>query len=113
MAELSKPWAGIVTGDAGPYSDEDWSDIWRKLFQVDRTTEGVVRGYANQLAVSGTSSPIAVATGAGMVDGKFYENDTAASVAMSTPAGGTRIDRIVLRKSWSAQTVRITRIKGV
>ena len=112
MAESSSPWSGIITGDAGPYSDELWADIWRKLFVVDRTTQGVIRGYENELEVTGASSPIAVATGAGVDDGKFYENDTPVSVAIPTPVGATRIDRIVLRKSWAAQTVRITRIAG-
>lgn len=112
MAESSAPWAGIVTGDAGPYSDELWADIWRKLFVVDRTTQGVIRGYANELIVAGATSPVSVATGAGIVDGKFYESDTPVSVVIPTPAGATRFDRITLRKSWSAQTVRVTRIAG-
>ena len=112
MTEISTPWGGIITGDAGPYSDDDWSDIWRKLRQNDRTVQGVLDTYLNELEVAGAASPIQIDTGAGIVDGKFYENTVAVTVNIPTPSVSTRIDRIVLRKSWSAQTVRITRIAG-
>jgi hypothetical protein len=112
MAESSLPWAGAATGDCGPYSDDQWSDTWRKLFLLDRTTQGVLLGYGNTLAVTGATSPVAVNTGAALVDGKFYENTASVNVAIPTPAGATRIDRIVLRKDFAGQTVRITRIAG-
>jgi len=112
MAEISLPWAGIVTGDCGPFSDDQWSDTWRKLFTVDRTTQGVLLGYGNELEVTGVASPVAVNTGAGLVDGKFYENTASLNVVIPTPVGATRIDRIVLRKDFAGQTVRITRIAG-
>ncbi len=113
MAETSRPWGGTTVGDAGPYSDDDWSDIWRKLFTVDRTTQGVLPGYAGELVcTTPVANTLRVATGAAVVDGKFYENTANVDVNVPTPAGATRIDRIVLRKSWAAQTVRITRIAG-
>ena len=113
MTEASQVWAGTVTGDAGPYTDDQWSDMYRALFQSDRTTQGIIDGHLNELVVTGATSPVAVDTGAALVDGKFYENDASLNVTIPSPAGATRIDRIVLRKSWSAQTVRITRIAGV
>jgi len=113
MAEFSIPWSGTVVGDAGPYSDDDWSDIWRKLFTNDRTTEGVFKNYENELEITGAVSPISVNTGAAFDDGKFYENDSAASIVIPTPAVDPRIDRIVIRKSWVAQECRLTRIEGV
>lgn len=113
MAETSLPWSGTTTGDAGPYSDDTWSDMYRKLFMPDRTLQGVIDNYANELEVTGATSPLSINTGAALVDGKFYENDSSGSVVVPSPAVSTRIDRIVLRKSWSAQTVRITRIEGV
>ncbi len=112
MAESSLPWAGTVTGDFGPYSDDQWSDIWRKLFTLDRTTQGVLRNYLNELAATGGTSPVAINTGAALVDGKFYENTASVNVVIPTPAGATRVDRIVLRKDFAAQTVRITRVAG-
>jgi hypothetical protein len=55
---------------------------------------------------------VAVNTGAALVYGFYYFNDASVNVNIPTPASATRIDRIVLRASWSAQTVRITRIAG-
>lgn len=113
MAERSIPWGGTVIGHAGPYTDDDWSDIWRKLFVYDRAKQGILLDYTGELAVSGIASPISVATGAALVDGKFYESDTAVNVVVPTPTVATRYDRIVLRKSWAAQTVLIARLEGV
>jgi len=113
MVEESYPWSGTVVGDAGPYSDDDWSDAWNTLFCVDRTLQGYVAGVLNELAVSGVASPVTVGSGSALVDGKFYYNSADTTVAIPTPAVSTRIDRIVLRKSWVAQTVRITRIEGI
>lgn len=112
MTEISLPWAGQSVGDAGPYSDDDWSDVWRKLFVQDRAVQGIIRDYLDELAVSGVTSPVDVETGAAIVDGKFYENDAAATIAVPTPSVSTRVDLIVLEKDFAAQTVRITREAG-
>lgn len=115
MTEKSFYWGGTTVGDASlaPYDDDEFSDLWRKLFQKDRTTEGVLHDYENELEITGVASPLVIATGAAMVDGKFYENDAAMTIDIPTPAAATRIDRIVLRKEWSTQTVRVARVAGV
>jgi hypothetical protein len=65
------------------------------------------------LAVSGSITPVTVATGAAIIYGLFYENTTAVSVSISTPSSGTsRYDRIVVRKDTVAQTARIARVTG-
>ena len=53
-------------------------------------------------------------TGAAIVDGKPHVCTVAGDVTVpaASGAGNTRIDRIVLRASWAAQTVRLTRIAG-
>lgn len=112
MTEFSYPWAGTATGDAGTYSDDQWSDAWRHLLMFDRAASGPIVGVLNELEVTGVTSPVAVATGVALVDGKIYTNDASENVAIPTPTTNPRIDRIVLRKDWSAQTVRITRIAG-
>lgn len=112
MTETSVPWGGTILGDAGPYSDDVWSDIWRKWFTRDRTDQGVLRINLNELIVTGVASPVAVASGSAIVDGKFYESDASVNVVIPTPAGATRIDRIVLQKDFVAQTVRIARVAG-
>lgn len=83
-----------------------------KMFITNPATEGVLYGVGNNLAVTGASSPVAVNTGSALVYGIWYENDASVNVTIPTPASNPRIDRVVLRASWSAQTVRITRIAG-
>jgi hypothetical protein len=116
MTETSYPWAGEATGDAGPYSDDQWTDLYRALFTRDRSSEGVLRPSDSEglddLEVSGVASPVDVASGEAIVDGKFYMNDDVVEVAIPTPTANPRIDRIVLRKDWTSQTVRVTRIEG-
>lgn len=114
MTERSYYWGGTVTGDASlaPYTDDEFSDLWRLLFTSDPATQGVISGYLNALAASGAVSPVAINTGAALVDGKAYINDASLNVTIPTPSGATRIDRIVLRKDFLNQTVRITRIAG-
>ena len=114
MAESSFGWTTNNTGD-GPtagYSSAVFVQTLRDLFITDLTAEGVLRSIMNSLAVSGTSSPVVVATGAAIVYGYPYRSDASTNVTIPTPTTATRIDRIVLRVSWSAQTVRITRIAG-
>jgi len=112
MTEFSYPWAGSATGDCGPYTDDQWSDMQRRLLQSDRTKQGVIIGDGSELAVTGASSPVSVASGAALVDGKFYYNTAAVNVTIATPSTSTRVDCIVLRKDFTAQTVRIVRIAG-
>lgn len=117
MTETSLPWDGDSgsggVGDCGPYSSGEWDDSWRVLFSTEQhAVEGVLTGVNNELSVYGTSSPVTVSTGAAVVNGKFYINDTAENVSVPTPVSDTRIDRIVLRADYSAQTVRIARVAG-
>lgn len=114
MSERSQAWTTNNTGD-GPtagYSAANFSQFIRETFMTNPATEGVLYGIGNNLAVSGTSSPVAVNTGAALVYGFYYTNDASVNVTISTPATSTRVDVIVLRVSWAAQTVRITRVAG-
>lgn len=114
MAESSRFWTTNNTGD-GPtagYSAANFQQFVRETFITDTANEGALYGIGNALAVSGTSSPVAVASGAALVYGFYYTNDASLNVTIPTPASNPRIDRIVLRVSWAAQTVRITRIAG-
>lgn len=113
MSQFSKPWGGTSTGDAGPYTDQVWRDIWRILFQTDDTVEGVIRNYLNELEVSGTSSPLNIATGAALVEGGVFCTDGAVSLDVDTPVSDTRQDYVVLQMDWVAQTIRIALHEGV
>lgn len=113
MAEFSMFWTTGTTGDgANPYTMAQVTAWLRRTLTPGQAGGGVLKGHGNELAVTGSSSPVTVGTGGAVVYGYPYENDAAASVAIPTPSGVTRIDRIVLRASWAAQTVRITRVAG-
>lgn len=114
MAESSIFWTTDGTGDgAASYTASELQSFWARMFQRDTATEGVVQSWANELSVSGTASPVTVATGAGLVVGIPYENTSAFTIAVPTPSTSTRVDRIVLRADYAAQTVRIVRSAGV
>jgi len=116
MTEKSFYWANTAIGDGSlsPYDNDEFSDIWRKLFTADRAVQGHIDGYENSLEVSNPSgNTIRVNTGAALVDGKFYETTAVVDNSISTPAAATRKDRIVLRKSWASQTVRVAVLTGI
>ena len=120
MTERSRFWGGTVTGDAAgvaPYDAEtEFAGVLRSLAgagAIATNLSGVFRNELDQLRVSGSGTPVSVAAGRALVYGTWYEADAAVSVAVPTPSVSTRIDRIVLRKDWAAQTVRVTRIGGV
>lgn len=127
MTEYSKPWDGVAVGDAilAPYdAPTDWAEIWRSFLGADYLTgdSGIFPNSNNQLsplptgavspALVGTS-PLTVDAGAALVYGTWYNSTVQESIVIPTPAGATRQDRVVLRKDWAAQTVRLFRIAGV
>lgn len=115
MAERSRFWTTNNTGD-GPssgYSTSDWEKIVRHWFMAgDEANGGVLFGIGNLLAVSGASSPLSLAAGAAIVYGKYYENDAALNLAITTPVVGVTGFRVVLRVNWAAQTVRAFAVRN-
>ena len=134
MTENSFYWAGTSTGDAGPYAA---NTMWKVLAQIagagnaesisDVYNAGVFYAVDNKLEVTLDGVNLDVDTGAALVDGAYYENDTAVDITVDAAAAGDeRIDYIVLRKCYSGSTydpggnvpavgeqeVRITVIKG-
>lgn len=114
MAETSLPWDGTTTGDAttAPY---DAATEWAKLMAIvqgswaDANKGLVVVG----LAPSVNGGNVRIAVGDALVYGTQYSNVAAnVDIPIPTPATSTRIDAVVLRKSWAGQTIRITRIAG-
>lgn len=114
MAEQSRFWTTSGTGDGpgGGYSAAQFQEFIRELLMIDPAAEAVLGGLQNELAVSGAASPVVVATGNAIVYGVWYDNDSALNVTVPTPTTATRIDRIILRFSSSAQTVRAVRLAG-
>jgi hypothetical protein len=78
------------------------------------STQGVFRGMLDDLEVTGTTSPVTVATGVAFVKEGVYTNSTSVDVAIPTPTTATRIDRIVLRLDYTASpwTCTVQRLAG-
>ncbi len=117
MTEASFLWSAPAgAGDgASSFTRTDWSNIM-KVIAACFASEGVAAGYLNGLAGSTTGANNArIASGGAIVDGKPYYSNANVDVTIPSAAGGgnTRIDRVVLRADWSAQTVRVTRIAGI
>lgn len=110
MAQSILPVEGVE------YSANAFDDIFEALaVRGDAATQGVVRGKLNELAVSGTSSPLSVASGWAFVNGKLYKSTAAEEVAVPSPAAATRIDRIVLQLDYTAgppMTCVLARVAG-
>jgi len=116
LAESSFLWTTNGTGDGTGtgYTQANASDIFEIVSQCFGRN-GVAANYLNGLAPSTTGVNNArIATGGALVDGKPYKNTANVDVTIPSAVGGgnTRIDRVVLRASWAAQTVRVTRIAG-
>lgn len=113
--ERSQFWdtAGAVGDGADTYSAVQLREMLRALFTTDRyANEGVLAGVLNGLAVSGSTSPLTVATGNAVVQGIYYLNDAAKSITVTTPTTGTTGHRVVLQADWNARTVRAVLISS-
>lgn len=117
MTETSLPWDGTTTGDAAsaPYDHLEFSRMYNKILASDGAGY-VVPGYLNSLNVQASSplgASVDVATGAAYVKGFLYENDALKTLTIAANASGSpRIDRIILRVDFTAQTVRLVVLQG-
>lgn len=104
--------AAAVGDGADTYSAAQVRALFRAALTGDRmASEGVLAGVNGELAVSGASSPLSVAAGVAVVQGIYYQNTSAVSVAVPTP-GATTAHRVVLQADWSTKTVRIALISS-
>lgn len=85
------------------YSADDYSDNLAVVI-----SNGVLRSENDDLKVTASGLSASVGVGRAWIKGHYYVNTTAFSFsAVSTPAGGSRIDRIVLRLDARAQGRKI------
>lgn len=90
-----------------------WVDLGHRMLYNGDENRGPLNNWQNELAVAaGAGMSVDVATGGAVVCGMPYENTAIVNVAIPAPTTDTRYDRIVLRRDWAAQTIRITRIPG-
>lgn len=107
--ESSRFWTTGGAGDgSATYTRDQLAEIFRNALLSDFTTQGVLNG----LAVSGTASPLTLATGASCVYGFLHFCTVAGDLTIATPVVGTTGWHVVLRAGWTAQTVRAVAVRN-
>lgn len=106
MTESSRFWNtnGIGDGAETGFDRQAIASWARQAFGMGE--DGILETVGETLAVSGSSSPLSLATGAALIDGMLYENTTPLNLSVTTPSAGTTGGRVILRADWTAQTVR-------
>lgn len=122
MTQISRPWEGVVVGDAGAYSDANWQKLYQYIIGVGglRANVGPLLGSGTQpyegLAVQAqnpTTASIDVLSGGALVQGIAYLNDgTETFVITANASGNARIDTVILRADYAQQTVRLAVLPG-
>ena len=104
MTEFSMLWENVRGIGDGAYTyDQEQAVNFYGYFTGSGDSQGVLAGIDNELEVSGTSSPLAVATGKASVYGFRYWNTSSVNVTVATPGSNTG-GAVVLRADWSANT---------
>jgi hypothetical protein len=113
MAESSALWTTNGTGDglSGGFTRTELAGIFR-LLTVSPNYGGVIADYEFELSVTISGSTLSVRTGKAIAYGFVYTNTATVNLTFPTPTTQYRFDRVVLRASWSLQTVRLTRVAG-
>ncbi len=123
MTQNSSPWDGISVGDAAnsPYSAAEWSHLWALLGGAGSgfPNYGILQGTGGsstfdplQVSAAGGAN-VQVNIGAALVNGKLYETDAAVPLTVgANVSGNPRIDTVVLRADYIAQTVRPVIVQG-
>jgi hypothetical protein len=112
MTESSRFWNTNNIGD-GPTAgfDRDAVAAWLRNLWA-QAGSGVLRGVLNEMAVTGSASPLAVNTGAAIVYGLYYWNTASVNLTVTTPSVGTTGGHVILRAGWTAQTVRLVAVRN-
>jgi len=125
MTESSRFWTGTTTGDAGPYSAAQFADFARFVAGYGgegaaANNEGVLLGSGDGnfpalwvMQDSPASANVRLAIGRAAVQGYEYLNDAIKLFAVAANSSGNpRIDTLVLRVDFVAQTVRAVLKQG-
>lgn len=114
MTQISRPQPGHQDSgylDAGPYSADQWSELYKILFTGDNpTTQGPLTYVLNQLeATSPSVTTVQVDTGWGVCNGHLLKNSAAVTFTPSAPVGNSRIDVVVMVENNTA----VARTQGI
>jgi hypothetical protein len=120
MAQKSIPWPrGVAADSLVGYTSQEWAGIWAAMQQAggvikitpnlrtvaEFSNVGVFYSVANRLVVTTAVNRVNVDTGAALVCGQAFYNDTiiGAGGDITNPGAGlARYDRVVLRCNFSA-----------
>ena len=103
MTQTSLFWTTSGSGD-GSLAGYPPERIWALLRSLSRGGDGIA--HDDDLAVTLASGTATVAPGAAMVSGIPYLNDANVTLSVGAATAQNRLDRVVLRAVWQAQTVR-------
>ena len=123
MTERSRFWVTGGGGDDDAISRDNWWDINEaRTGSLTKTTNraGIHAGSGNGTDValfveetSPASAQVRVNIGRAEIHGIWYENDAFINITVpANSSGNDRIDYLILRKNWSAQTVRLFVLQG-
>lgn len=113
MTERSRFWDGTAVGDALAVTHTHLHDQFFRSILDGTGNKGVVKGWRNELEVTGAASPVSIATGGAVIYGMFYDSDSATTLTIATPSSGlSRYDRIVIRRTWADQICRVGKVTG-
>lgn len=109
MTQWSRPWGGTIPGDAGPYSDSQWAEMYAVMFGGDQvigsSTQTDLRVYEYG---SGVNMSVDVWPGGALVNGRVYRNTSIENLVIDAADPSLdRIDLVVLRSDASAQIIRL------
>jgi len=120
MTEISRPWNGVTVGDAGPYSDVNWHELYQYIigWGAGRANNGVFLMSGPEpddglkVTAPGTTA-VEVGPGAALIQGIAYLNDATESFTIAANASGNpRIDTVILQADYALQTVRLAKLQG-
>ncbi|MBA3867792.1 MAG: hypothetical protein H0X30_01410 [Anaerolineae bacterium] len=122
MSQTSRPWQSTSPGDAGPYSAQQWQQLYQSLIGLgaSRPNVGPLLGSGTQpndgLKVqvqSPATTSIDVLAGSALIQGIAYINTTTVSFAIAANSSGNpRIDTVIVRADYALQTVRLAVLQG-
>lgn len=93
------------TGTGANVTESGWTKMGRHWLET-----GVIRDYLNSLEVFADSTGLTskVKTGAAWVEGHYFDSDAQETMAHATAdATNPRIDRVVVRVDWTANTIAL------
>ena len=104
---------GTGHGISGGYTQALLLDWMRRTMLEDGANQCILPSWLGECAVTNPSGKtIRVASGAGYADGFPFENNANVDLTPSTPASLARVDRVVIRANWTAQTVDAFILEG-